>query len=72
MEDKKILNVCKECGISANVLTCVDRYGKIPRKLCFDISTIHSGKCDFCEEYKEITEARDYFYPDFELLKGKI
>ena len=64
-----IYKVCAECGISANVLTCLKKYGKPPKKLAFDCSTIHKGKCDYCGKIKEVTQVRDYFYPDFRLLE---
>lgn len=77
-DEKKILdsndlktdihNVCYECGVSANVLTCLKRYGNRPKQLAFSVSTYHEGKCDFCGETKDITETRDFFYPDFGLL----
>lgn len=63
-----IHNVCAECGISANVLTCLKKYGQRPKKLAFSCSTVHKGTCDFCGEEKDITECRDFFYPDFGLL----
>ena len=65
---KEIYNVCKECGISANVLTCLKRYGKPPLKLAFAVSTFRQGVCDYCGKKEMVTEARDYFYPDFSLL----
>ena len=65
----QIRNVCRRCGISANVLTCLKKYGKRPDKLCFTTSTTHEGKCDFCGETTDITETRDFFYPDFSLLQ---
>ena len=72
---KEIHWVCYECGISANVLTCIKRYGKRPNKLHFTISTYHAGKCDVCERIQDedgedlfVTEPRDYFWPDFSLL----
>ena len=67
--DTTIHWACGECGISANVLTCLKRYGKPPKQLAFTCSTTHKGKCDFCGEEKDVTQARDYFYPDFSLLK---
>lgn len=68
MTQREINSVCFECGVSANVLTCLKKYKKRPNKLCFEISTYHIGKCDFCGEEKQITEVRDFFYPDFNLL----
>jgi hypothetical protein len=65
---KKINQVCSSCGISANILTCLKKYGKPPKKLCFDVSTYHKGKCDYCGRETNITEVRDFFYPDFSLI----
>jgi hypothetical protein len=64
-----IHHVCFECGISANVVTCLYRYGAPPLKLCFTTSTYYLGRCDWCEETKHITEVRDFFYPDFTLVQ---
>ena len=68
--DSSINCVCKECGISANVLTCLTKYGKPPKQLCFDVSTYHRGICDYCGEEKYITEVRDFYRPDFKYLKA--
>ena len=66
---ESISNVCYECGVSANVLTCLKKYGMPPKKLCFDVSTYSLGyKCDYCGKKKDTTEVRDFFYPDFSLL----
>lgn len=64
----KIHQVCAECGIAANVLTCLKKFGQRPKQLCFEVSTYHRGMCDNCQEFKEVTETRDFFYPDFSLL----
>lgn len=61
--------VCAPCGISANVLTCLHKYGRRPNRVAFDVSTSHMGKCDFCGEERLVTQTRDFFYPDFGLLK---
>jgi len=66
---KEILNVCDKCGIEANRLTCLKKYGKEPLKPKFSISTYHRAKCDCCGENAMVTEVRDFFYPDFSLLK---
>lgn len=42
--------ICHECG---------RKYGRY-RANC---STWHEGECDYCEQIKEVTEARDYGYP---------
>lgn len=67
----KITHVCDKCGIEANKLTCLKKYGEEPKKAKFDYSTYHMGKCDVCKELKMITEVRDFFYPDFELINEK-
>lgn len=76
MSKDKITEVCHECGVTANVLTCLKKYGTPPKKLTFDVSTYHRGKCDVCGETKSVTEPRDFFYPDFKLIneyaKGNI
>jgi hypothetical protein len=61
--------VCYECGISANVLTCLKKYGNRPLQLAFTVSTYHVGECACCGEEKDVTEQRDFFYPDFSLLE---
>jgi len=61
--------VCSDCGKRANRATCLKKYGAEPKKEAFDISTLHVGKCDFCGEKKDITQTRDFFYPDFNLIK---
>ncbi len=67
-EDKTCSGYCARCGISANVLTCLKKYGHRPQKLAFDVSTYHEGVCCHCGETTMVTEARDFFYPDFQLL----
>lgn len=52
------------------MLTCLNKYGKRPNKLSFEVSTFTSGKvCDVCGETDYCTEQRDFFYPDFDLLE---
>ena len=62
-------NVCDDCGLEANRLTCLEKYGAEPLKKKFDISTYHTGICDVCGKEKSVTESRDFFYPNFNLLK---
>lgn len=69
--EKEINNVCMNCGIAAKTLTCLRIYGNRPNKLCSDISTFYKGFCDCCGEERELTQARDFFYPDFTLLSKK-
>jgi len=68
---KEIHSVCRECGVTANVLTCLQRYNKPPSKLYFNVSTVSMGNaCDYCGKKGEgVTSVRDYFYPDFKLIK---
>ncbi len=69
-----IANVCSNCGIKANRLTCLKKYGEEPKQEAYSVSTFHRGICDWCKEEKYITQTRDFFYPDFNLMpksKGK-
>lgn len=59
---------CASCGVAANVLTCLAKYGRPPKDLAFIVSTMRTGVCCHCGQERSITEARDYFYPDFGLL----
>lgn len=68
----EINNVCSDCGITANYLTCFKKYGTPPLKTGFDVSTFHTGKCDICGRITATTEVRDFFYPDFSLLERVI
>lgn len=65
--------VCYKCGIRANDLTCIKKYGKPADKKCFDCSTgLLNAPCDICGEVGMVIPSRDFFYPDFELLKNEI
>ena len=65
---KEINNICYECGASANVLTCLKKYGRRPNKLAHDVSSPQKDKCDLCEEKRYLMDPADFFYPDFDLL----
>jgi len=69
---KEIRQVCYECGVTANVLTCLKKYKAPPKKLCYDVSTCCEGICDVCKEEKSVSSPRDFFYPDFSLLQKKL
>jgi len=69
---KNIAVVCSPCGITANYLTCLKRYGQPPIKPCFDVSTFSEGECNLCGHIRPITQVRDFFYPDFSLIIKKI
>jgi len=60
--------VCSDCGIEANRLTCLKKYGAEPKQKAFTVSTFHKAICDVCGKEKMVTEPRDFFYPDFDLL----
>lgn len=68
---EEIKEVCDSCGIEANRLTCLKKYGQEPLKEKFSVSTYHVGRCQACGKRKWVTEIRDYFYPDFSLLLTK-
>lgn len=65
------MNVCRQCGLAANTLTCLVKYGNLPKKNNFSLSTFHHGECGCCGRLDSVTEARDFFYPDFSLLSVK-
>jgi hypothetical protein len=65
----EIHNVCNDCGIEANRRTCLKKYGAEPLKRKYSLSTYHNGVCDWCKKEKQITEVRDFFYPDFSLME---
>jgi hypothetical protein len=67
-ERREIYNVCDKCGLEANRLTCLKRYGKRPLKDKFYSSTYHEGDCDVCGKHTSVTEVRDFYSPDFSLL----
>ncbi len=69
--DSIITIVCDDCGIEANRLTYLRDHGQEPKRAKFDLSTYYKGKCDYCRKIKWVTQTRDYFYPDFNLLKKK-
>lgn len=71
-ETKIVSVVCTPCGITANYLTCLKKYGKPPKKFHFTVSTYHDGVCDVCGQETTVTEPRDFFYPDFELIFRKM
>lgn len=68
---KEINNVCSPCGLAANTLTCLVKYGKLPEKPSLSVSTFHIANCDCCGRRTHVTEARDFFYPDFSLLSTR-
>lgn len=63
-----IKKVCGQCGITANVLTCLKKYGEAPKHLAFTVSTFRTAICDVCGHKRLVTEPRDFFYPNFDLL----
>lgn len=55
--------VCSECGIRGSKATHPNK-----KEHCFSSSTFHKWICDFCKKEKSVTEARDFFYPNFNLI----
>lgn len=72
MKNKDVSLVCPACGITANYLTCLKKYGRPPLQAVFTVSTLHNGTCDVCGHFAPVTESRDFFYPDFELIFSQI
>lgn len=69
MRNEYPYKVCFRCGITANVLTCLKRYGKPPLQNKSAISSVWIGECGCCGEETEVTEVRDFYHPDFQLIK---
>ena len=69
-----IHKVCRECWEESSKLTWKKKFpnAKEPERYSFIVSTFHENTCDFCWEKKYVTQARDFFYPDFNLLKNKL
>lgn len=63
-----IRHVCSDCGIIANHYTCLKKYLAPAKQPCFMVSAYHVGVCDFCHNLTQVTEVRDFFYPDFSLI----
>jgi len=61
--DTIIHNVCSECWIKAMKASYDNKWNKDEI-----ISTYHLWICDFCKKKKGITETRDFWYPDFNLI----
>lgn len=61
-------SVCNECGRLANYVTCMARYGHLPKKAAYDVSTFSKGVCYYCKRETYVTEERDFFYPNFKLI----
>jgi hypothetical protein len=49
--------VCQDCGRKASK-------GKQ-----FKVSTWSKSKCDVCGQIKDVTEPRDFYYPDFDKME---
>lgn len=64
-------NVCSECGGLANYVTCMAKYGHPPKKDKREIMTFSVGRCEYCGRVTYVTEERDFFYPNFELINWK-
>ena len=51
---------CKQCGTFARKMM-----GRDPAPE-YHVSTYHMDTCDVCGVYTEVTEPRDFGYPEFE------
>ena len=52
-------------GIRYPHWVCFDCGTKASKGKHFTVSTYRKGKCDVCGQIKPVTEARDFYYPDF-------
>lgn len=72
MKSKDIYHVCSRCGTMAHVATDLAKGVPFERiKPCYEVSTFHWGLCDCCGLDTYVTEVRDFFYPDFDLINKK-
>jgi len=64
------MNVCRQCGLAGNTLTCLVKYGELPKQASFSVSTMHEGICDICLRTNvPVCEDRDCYYPNWNLLQ---
>lgn len=64
------MTVCRQCGLAANTLTCLAKYGELPKQAAFTVSTFHKGTCDVClRPDMDVTENRDFYFPNFNLIQ---
>lgn len=71
MTNKSIRVCCRDCGVAASNATYMQKFGAKPMNPSFSVSTYCNGTCDCCGKDKAVTEVRDFFYPDFSLIKKK-
>lgn len=75
-EKKEVLYVCEYCGIEANRLTQKKKYGENfdeeRFRLSADIVTCHLGICDICGKEKLVCHVRNFYYPNFNIIKTKL
>lgn len=61
--------VCHRCGVTANVLTCLKKYGQSPNQLSVVAGTSWRGRCRICGREDSVGSERDYYHPDFSLIE---
>lgn len=64
--------LCRKCGLACNALTCIARFGHLPKSPSFEVSTFWKGDCICCGR-KDVmcTEERDFYYPSLTLINKK-
>jgi len=60
--------VCDICGIEANRLTSIERYGREPRWKKHRFADYKKAKCDICGRKTRVTTPDSFFLPNFKLL----
>lgn len=72
MESKKIELVCEYCGVKANHLSQMRKYGEEFDEEKFvpmaEVSTCIKGVCHVCGYEGNVYPVRDFNYPDFNLM----
>ena len=60
--------VCGDCGRKANRLTCLKKFNHEPTKIQFVTPKYIKSKCGVCGQIKAVTDPKNFFNPDFDLL----
>jgi len=63
-----IRKVCFDCWTEASKATQIDKYWEVKYTTSFSVSTYRKSICDWCKKEESVTQTRDFFYPNFNLL----
>ena len=64
--------LCRKCGLACNALTCIARFGHLPKRSSFEVSAFWKGDCICCGRRDIMcTEERDFYYSSLTLINKK-